>query len=66
MPVKRRCLVCGTLIFSGFYCADCSMEMMRVRTLEDESLEEWLSDRRSPRNGSDEDSGKCRKLDSFE
>lgn len=66
MPVKRRCLVCGTLIFSGFYCADCSMEMLRVRTLDDQTLEDWLAEKRAPRNETQEAAEKCKKLESFE
>lgn len=65
MPVKRRCLVCGTLIFSGFYCADCSMEMLRVRTSDDQTLEEWLTENKVPRHEIGEIVEKCRKLDNF-
>ncbi len=65
MPSKRRCLVCGDLIFSGFYCVDCSVEMLRVRTIEDESLEEWLAENKVHRNGKSEASEKCRSLENY-
>lgn len=49
MSVKHHCLICGSLIFSGMYCSDCSREIMRVRTMDDESFEEWLSRNREAR-----------------
>lgn len=65
MPLKRRCLVCGNLIYSGFYCSDCSMEMLRSRTAEEESLEEWLRENRIHRNGRTEVLENVGSLDDF-
>ena len=43
MAVKHHCIICGTLIYSGMYCSGCSREIMRTRTLDDESLEDWIT-----------------------
>ncbi|MCL5731048.1 MAG: nucleotide-binding protein [Candidatus Thermoplasmatota archaeon] len=43
MAVKRHCILCNTLIASGFTCSDCLHEFTRVRTLDDQPLDEWIS-----------------------
>lgn len=65
MPLKRKCLVCGNLIFSGFYCVDCAIEMLRSRTSEDETLEEWLAENRVHRNGKSEEVENCGHLENY-
>ncbi len=46
MSAKHHCIICTSLIFSGMYCSGCYMEILRSRTLDDESFEDWLSRRR--------------------
>ncbi len=46
MTAKHHCLICTSLIFSGMYCSSCYREILRSRTLDDESFEEWLSRKR--------------------
>jgi len=43
MEVKHHCIICGSLIYSGMYCADCLDEISRARSIDEESLDEWLS-----------------------
>ncbi len=43
MAAKHHCIICGTLIFGGMYCSSCSREIMRSRTLDEETLEDWIS-----------------------
>ena len=43
MAAKHHCIICGTLIFDGMYCSSCSREIMRSRTLDEETLEDWIS-----------------------
>lgn len=43
MAVKHHCIICGTLIYSGMYCSSCSREIVRTRTLDDETLEDWIT-----------------------
>lgn len=43
MAAKHHCLICGILIFSGLYCSGCTREMIRARTSDDETFEDWLS-----------------------
>ena len=42
MEAKHHCIICGSLIFNGLYCADCQEEVARARTMDEESLDEWL------------------------
>lgn len=42
MAVKHHCIICGYLIYSGMYCSGCSREIVRTRTVDDESLEDWI------------------------
>ncbi len=65
MPPKRHCLICGTLIFSGFYCSDCSVELKRSRTSDEESLEEWIRNKSVQRTESGDSVGECVSLDNF-
>ncbi len=43
MGAKHHCIICGSLIFDSLYCADCQEEVSRARTMDEESLDEWLS-----------------------
>lgn len=43
MAVKHHCIICGTLIYSGMYCSSCSREIVRTRTLDEETLEDWIT-----------------------
>ncbi len=43
MAAKHHCIICGTLIYGGMYCSSCSREIVRTRTLDDETLEDWIS-----------------------
>ncbi len=43
MAAKHHCIICGTLIYGGMYCSSCSREIARTRTLDDETLEDWIS-----------------------
>ena len=43
MAAKHHCLICGILIYSGLYCSGCTREIIRARTYDDESFEEWLA-----------------------
>jgi hypothetical protein len=49
MSMKHHCIICGNLIFNGLYCAGCSMEIIKARTADEESLEDWLSRKRDSR-----------------
>ncbi|WP_075057528.1 nucleotide-binding protein [Thermogymnomonas acidicola] len=49
MSAKHHCIICGTLIYSGLYCSTCNAEVTRSRTLDEESLEEWISRKRDER-----------------
>ena len=42
MGAKHHCLICGDLIYGGMYCSTCSHEIGRSRTMDDESMEEWI------------------------
>lgn len=46
MTAKHHCLICTSLIYSGMYCSGCYREILRTRTIDDESFEEWLSRKR--------------------
>ncbi|HKJ96130.1 MAG TPA: hypothetical protein VJ944_00130 [Thermoplasmataceae archaeon] len=46
MTAKHHCLICTSLIYSGMYCSGCYREILRTRTTDDESFEEWLSRKR--------------------
>lgn len=46
MAQKRHCLICGSLIFAGMYCSSCYAEMKRIRTRDDLSYDEWLTETR--------------------
>lgn len=46
MTAKHHCIICTSLIFSGMYCSGCYREILRSRTIDDESFEEWLSKKR--------------------
>lgn len=43
MAVKHHCIICGNLIYSGMYCSTCSREIIRTRTMDDETLEDWIT-----------------------
>lgn len=43
MAVKHHCIICGFLIYSGMYCSSCSREIVRTRTQDDETLEDWIT-----------------------
>lgn len=43
MAAKHHCIICGTLIYGGMYCSSCSREIMRARTMDEETLEDWIS-----------------------
>ncbi len=43
MAVKHHCIICGILIYGGMYCSSCSREIVRTRTLDDETLEDWIT-----------------------
>lgn len=46
MQAKLHCIICGNLIYNGLYCSECQNEISRSRSVDDESLEEWLSNMR--------------------
>lgn len=46
MTAKHHCIICISLIFSGMYCSGCYREILRSRTMDDESFEDWLSRKR--------------------
>jgi hypothetical protein len=49
MAAKHHCIICQDLIYSGIYCSECSSQIHRARSIEDEPLDEWLSNARSSR-----------------
>ena len=42
MGAKHHCLICGDLIYGGMYCSTCFREIGRSRTMDDETMEEWI------------------------
>lgn len=46
MTAKHHCIICTSLIYSGMYCSGCSREILRSRTIDDESFDDWLSRKR--------------------
>ncbi|MCL5667843.1 MAG: nucleotide-binding protein [Candidatus Thermoplasmatota archaeon] len=66
MHSNRHCIICGGVIFSGMYCADCRREISRTRTTDDENFEDWLSRTRESRQHiCQADDDRIRHLDSF-
>ena len=63
MAVKKHCIVCGTLVFTGFTCPDCQYQIFRSRTADDESLEDWLGTMKGSSRGIRTE--RIRVLDSF-
>ena len=46
MTANHHFLLFTSLIYSGMYCSGCYREILRTRTTDDESFEEWLSRKR--------------------
>ncbi|MGC8609668.1 MAG: nucleotide-binding protein [Thermoplasmata archaeon] len=65
MQTKLHCIICGTLIHNGLYCSECQNEISRSRSIDDEPLEEWLSNMRIGRSISYDDEEKNFTLDRF-
>ncbi len=65
MQTKLHCIICGALIHNGLYCSECQNEINRSRSIDDEPLEEWLSNMRIGRCISYDDEEKNFTLDRF-
>ncbi|MCL4332786.1 MAG: nucleotide-binding protein [Candidatus Thermoplasmatota archaeon] len=64
MSSKRHCIICSDLVYSGLFCSDCSAEIHRTRTIEEQSFDQWLMENRNQRK-QDFDADLYSRLDNF-